>query len=149
MPTIVRETIYDTQIARLFVPGGDGWDWMLSVGQEQMMHTLMQTPVRSGELRRSFNLALTPHGRNNVRYTVGTYSEYADYVIFGTTGPIFADDYVFTADQDPDDYDYPRMRIRPAPHSWFGDYTYRLWVNGQTANNFMERAAAIIIAKYA
>lgn len=146
--TNVRATVNDSQIASLFVPGGDGWDWMRRVGTEQLYETIGTAPVRSGDLSRSFRLSLTPNGRNQVRYTVGSYSDYAVYVIFGTTGPIYANDYV-DVDNLTTDYDYPHMRIRPMPHSGFSDYAFRLTVRGQTANDFMGRAAQRIIARYA
>ena len=143
MPTLVRVTVEDQNINRIFLPGGDAWDWMRKVGQEQMFITLEQTPVRSGELRRSFNLALTPNGANNVRYTVGTYSEHAVYVIFGTTPPIWGDGNAMAANPPG-----PLMLIRPSPHSWSPHPFWKRLVDGQMANDFMGRAGAVIYARY-
>ncbi len=140
--TNVRVTINDTEISSLFVPGGDGWDWMERVGREQLFLTLMQTPVRTGSLKASFNLALTPNGRNNVRYTVGSYSDHAIYVVLGTTSPIYADGLIVTKEG------YPLMWIRAAPHSWNPNPRWARFVRGQTANDFMGRAADEILAKY-
>jgi hypothetical protein len=142
MATLVRSTVDEAAIDRIF-KGGDGWDWMKKVGQEQMFYTLEQTPVRTGDLRRSFNLALTPNGKYKVRYTVGTYSRKAKYVIFGTTPPIYGRGKWMHKTGG-----YPLMLIKPAPHSWFSHPTTKRFVNGQPENDFMSRAADKIMAKY-
>jgi len=162
MGTLVRVTVNDTNINRLFLPGGDGWSWMQKVGQEQMFITLEQTPVRSGELRRSLNLALTPNGRNNVRYTVGSYSETAIYVIFGTKNPIYGSgSYMkkstrlrkgqigYQRGVKTMSIAHPLMMVRPQPHSWFDRPTPMRFVDGQMANDFMGRAGQIIYNRYA
>jgi hypothetical protein len=143
MPTLVRSTVDEGAIDRIFKTG-DGWTWMKKVGQEQMFYTLEQTPVRTGDLRRSFNLALTPNGKYKVRYTVGTYSPKAKYVIFGTTPPIYGSGKKYRNQQ----HGYPLMLIKAAPHSWFGHPTTKRFVDGQPENDFMSRAAGIIMSKY-
>ena len=152
MPTLVKVTVDDEDIARIFMPGGDAWNWMERVGREQMEYTLAGTPVRTGELRKSMNLALTPNGKNNVRYSVGSYSEHAEYVIFGTTPPIYGDgNFMSKPRRLPNgrmSVSVPLLWIRPAPHSWFAFPFQIRFVDGQMANDFMGRAGTIIYSKY-
>jgi hypothetical protein len=152
MPTIVRETIYDTQVERLFLPPQSAWKWMEKLGREQYDLTVAGAPVRTGELKRSFNLAVTPHGKYRARYTVGSYSPYADYVIFGTTPPIYGDGNFMSKPRrlkgGKMSTPVPMMRIRAAPHSWFLHLVNLRFVDGQMANNFMWRAAAVILSRY-
>jgi hypothetical protein len=145
MATIVRKTIYDWEIGRLFLPGpGEtAWNWMERAGREQMWHTLRLVPRRTGALAASHNLALTPAGPLNVRYSIGTYSEYADYVIHGTTGPIWGDG--GWTDEDGNHW----LLIRPFPHSWFAYPVGLSQVDGQDANNYLLAAAMEMIRKYA
>lgn len=144
MPTFVTYSVDDIQIGRLFLPGpGEtGWNWMERAGREQMWETLQVVPRRTHALASSLNLALTPNGPLNVRYSIGTYSPYAEYVIFGTTGPIYG------SGGWTDDDGNKWMLIRPYPHSWFMYPVGLSEVSGQTANNFLARAGRTMLNKY-
>lgn len=154
MPTIVRETIFDSQIERLFLPPQSAWKWMEKVGREQYDLTVAAAPVRSGELKKSFNLAVLPNGKYRAFYTVGSYSPHADYVIFGTTPPIYGSGNFMSkprrikGGKGKMSTPVPMMRVRAAPHSWFTHPTNLRFVDGQMANNFMERAAFVILGRY-
>lgn len=155
MGTLVRVTINDERIASLFVPGGDGWGWMRKVGTEQLYETIGRSPIRTGELASSFKLSLTPNGKYQTRYTVGTYSEHAIYVIFGTGPIIWGSGKVMSKPRKISKKKgggmtptYPLMRIRAAPHSWFANPVLMRFVRGQKANDFMGDAADVILARY-
>lgn len=130
--TVTRVTIYDRNLDRLFLPGGDAWDWMERVGREHISMAIIEAPRRSGNLARQHNLALTPY-RRGVRYSVGNYAEYAEYVHGGTFGPIVALGGGFMG-----------------PLSPWGVHgtAYVREVSGQTANPWIARAADIVLAKY-
>lgn len=140
MATVVRVTIYDSQIAAFFLPGGDTWNWMQRVGFEHMQMAAIEAPSRTNRLRSLHNLALTPVGRNQCRYSVGNYADYAAYVHEGTTGPITSTGW--------DDGSPAFMAIRPAPSSRFPNGGYLREVSGQTANPWLSRAGNIVLAKY-
>lgn len=140
MPTNVRVTVYDTQVAGLFLPGGDVWGWMRSVGFEHMQMAAIEAPVRTGQLKGLHNLALTPSGRNHVRYSVGNYADYAVYVHEGTTGPITSVGW--------DDGGPAFLAIRPVPHSWFPNGGFVRSVSGQEANPWIARAGGFVLAKH-
>lgn len=144
MGTKIRVTTYDWEIGRLFLPGPgeNAWDWMRRAGNEQMWHTKRLAPYRTGDLQRSLNLSLTPYGPLNVRYTIGSYSDYAEYVIKGTGPQIWGNGNWVDMD------DEPVMRIRAAPHSWFTYPVNMYIVDGQMPNDFLSYAANFIIAKY-
>jgi hypothetical protein len=155
MGTLVRVTINDEEIARLFLPPQSAWRWMEKVGREQYDLTVAGAPVRTGDLKRSFNLAVTPNGKYQARYTVGSYSPHATYVIFGTTPPIYGSGNFMSrprrikGGKGKMSTPVPMMRIRAAPHSWFLHPVNLRFVDGQMANDFMGRAADVIIGRYA
>lgn len=132
--TVTRVTIYDTMVDSLFLPGGDAWDWMERVGRQHLQMSLVEVPRRTGFLASQHNLALTPVGRRNVRYTVGNYAEHSQWVHQGTTGPIMSPN--------------GKLHIRAMPHSWFPTGAYLNAVRGQTANPWIERAGGIVLARY-
>lgn len=140
--TNVRVTIYDRNIAALFVPGPQGqvWNWLEMVGRIHMAEALRQAPMRSGHLRSMHNLALTPYKRFGARYSVGNYADYAPYVYFGTTGPIVAGNGFWD--------DGRRAFLGPmAP--WMGYNTlFAPSVDGQDANPWIARAADVALAPY-
>lgn len=140
MPTNVRVTVYDTQVERLFLPGGDAWDWLMRVGHEHTQMAIIESPSRTGYLRTQHNLSLTPVGRYNVRYSVGNWADYAVYVHEGTTGPIVSTGW--------DDGSPAFLAIRPMPHSRFPVTKYLRSVSGQEANPWIARAGGIVLAKY-
>lgn len=140
MPTTTRVTIYDRNIDRLFLGGGDVWDWMERVGREHLMMALVEVPRRTGSLAAAHNLALTPYKKRGVRYSVGNYADHADYVHGGTTGPIVAGTGFW------DDGSIAYMGPM-AP--WMGhNARYARSVSGQDANPWLSRAADIVLAKY-
>lgn len=146
MGTEVWVTIEDTQIGRLFLPGpGEtGWNWMERAGREQMYETLRRVPRRTHALAGSLNLALTPNGPLNVRYSIGSYSDYAVYVIFGTkqVAPIYPKGN--WTDEDGNKW----LLIRPMPHSWYIYPVGVAFVDGQVANDFLSAAADHMLGKY-
>lgn len=138
--TVTRVTIYDVNVDSLFQEGGDAWEWMRRVGTEHLMMALIEVPRRSGELARQHNLALTPVGKRHVRYTVGNYAEYAEYVHGGTTGPIMAGNGFW-------DDGRPAYMGPMAP--WMDRTTlYARSVSGQEANPWIANAADTVLAKY-
>lgn len=140
MATVVRVTIYDRNIDRLFLPGGDVWDWMRDVGAEHLRMALVEVPRRSGSLASKHNLALTPYGKRGVRYSVGNYADHAYWVHEGTTGPITTGGGFWD--------DGRRAFLGPmAP--WMGRNTlFATSVSGQEANPWIARAGDIVLAKY-
>lgn len=130
--TVTRVTIYDRNLDRLFLPGGDAWDWMERVGREHVSMAIIEAPKRTMNLARQHNLALTPY-RRGVRYSVGNYADYAEYVHGGTIGPIL-----------------PHGGDWLGPLAPWGVYPggYIREASGQRANPWIERAADIVLAKY-
>lgn len=140
MPTTARVTIYDANIDRLFLGGGDVWDAMERIGREHLGMALIEAPVRTGELRSLHNLALTPYKKRGVRYTVGNYAEHALFV-HGGTRPIITAGNGF--------WDDGRIAFLGPMAPWMGrDALYAPWVSGQEANPWIARAADIVLAKY-
>jgi len=142
MATTVRVTIYDANIQALFVDGpqGDVWNWMERVGRRHLGAALVEVPRRSGFLASQHNLALTPYKRFGVRYSVGNYADYANYVHGGTTGPIMAGNGF---------WDDGRRAMMGPMAAWMGrNALYAHTVNGQAANPWIARAADIALAPY-
>lgn len=158
--TVTRVTIYDRNIDRLFLAGGDVWDWMQRTGTEHLMMALVEAPMRTGALRRAHNLALTPYKKRGVRYTVGNYAEHSFWVHEGTDTPIVPMHAFSTAvgaatrpipDRDfggmslRDRQGFPLLALRP-----WGRYgrIYKYAVRGQQANPWIARAADLVLSKY-
>lgn len=138
--TVARVTIYDANIDRVFLPGGDVWGFMQSLGFRHMSIALMEAPRRTGFLAAQHNLALTPYKKRGVRYSVGNYALYSDFVHNGTTGPITAGNGWWE--------DGRRAMMGPMPPSPRGAVPYQHSVSGQTANPWMARAADIALAQF-
>jgi hypothetical protein len=146
MGTIVRTIIQDTDIGRLFLPGpGEtAWNWMERAAREQMTQTLKEVPRRTNALASSLNIAILPNGYVNCFYSIGSYSDYAPYVIFGTkhVAPIRPKGSWTDADGN------AWLWIRPFPHSWWMGGGGIEHVAGQDANNFLDRGSKFMLAKY-
>lgn len=139
--TVGRITIDDLAVTRLTsVPGGDVWAFMQKFGTQATYTAVLKAPARTGTLKRSHNLALTPRGTDGVRASVGNYADHMRYVHEGTTGPIFANGW--------DDGSPAFLAIRPMPASRFGTTAYRRSVAGQTANPWMREAVEEVAHAY-
>lgn len=90
-------------------------------------------PVRSGELAASHTGPKTPTTFLGVHVVVGNNAAHAKFVHNGTTGPIRATR-------------HPQMVVRPAPHSWYSEPTYRDAVRGQRAQPWLRDAMYSVVA---
>lgn len=139
--TVGRITIDDLAVTRLTsTPGGDVWKFMQSFGTQATFAAVLKAPSRTGKLKGSHNLALTPRGTDGVRASVGNYADYTLFVHEGTTGPITANGW--------DDGSPAFLAIRPFPASRFGQLAYRRSVAGQTANPWMREAVEDTARRY-
>ena len=140
MPTNVRVTIYDRNLDALFLAGGDVWNWMERVGREHLAEALIEVPRRSGVLASAHNLALTPYQKRGTRYSVGNYAEHAEYVYFGTTGPITTGGGF---------WDNGKIAYLGPMAPWMGRNTrFAPSVSGQESNPWVANAADHVLAKY-
>lgn len=139
--TVGRISINQAQVTSLTsAPGGDVWKFMQRFGTQATYAAVVKAPFRTGKLKGSHNLALTPIGSNGVRASVGNYADHTLYVHEGTTGPITASGW--------DDGSPAFLAIRPAPASRFGKTTFLRSVAGQTANPWMREAVEDVAKSY-
>ncbi len=132
----VRVTIYDTQVDKLFQPGGNVWHTMGLIGMEHLNAAIMFAPRRSGHLAAShYPVAiLTPYQKRGVRYTIRNDADYALYVHGGTVGPIHGWEGIGWMTVPP---------YRGAPFK-----VPMLEVSGQDANPWIQRAADYALAPF-
>lgn len=130
MPTKVRVTVYESAIAAEFLPGGQAWNQMTLIGSDVAQVAIRTAPSRTGNLRRQHNVAVTPVGKYQCRFSVGNYADYADYVHGGTTGPIMPHG--------------DKLWIRAAPYSRYPHGAVRFSVAGQKANPWIRDAAEAV-----
>lgn len=135
MPTTTRVTIYDTQVDRIFLPGGDVWDYMREVGDEHYRWASIYAPTRTYFLlsQMAGPFVMPYNGRRGVRYSVGNYAPYANFVHGGTTGPIYGKTEL-------EGLEGTWLWVRPMPYSWYPAGGWFGWVDGQTANPWIRRA---------
>ena len=130
----LRVRIYESQIARESLPGGDVRRWVSKIGKETFALASANCPVRTGELLRSIGWGVTPHPAG-CQATIRATADYALFVHEGTTGPI-----------------YPTLSrylvVRPMPHSHYSDYTRRNSVRGQSANPFIQNAFEDVLQRH-
>jgi hypothetical protein len=131
---VTRKTVYDTRIAEAFWPGGTLFENMRRVGNANKANAILKAPKRTGHMASTIGLSVTPSGKYHARYTVSVGTDYAKFVIGGTTGPIR-----------PKNGKY--LLMRTAPHSrllWNQKRKDGRWpfksVAGQKANDFLEDA---------
>lgn len=127
----VRYTVYDSQIDIAFGVGQMVWRGMALVGTEHLNASIAYAPSRSGRLKASHYSVpiLTPNGSRGWRYTIRNDAPYAEYVYYGTTGPIMAHGSYLWA---------PMFRGSPWPR-----YFARS-VAGQAANPWIEKAWPLV-----
>lgn len=139
--TRARVTIDDNAVTRMTsTPSGDVWQFMQRFGTQATWMSVLKAPVRSGKLKASHNLALTPRGRDGTRASIGNYADHTVFVHEGTTGPITASGW--------DDGSPAFLAIRPFPASHFGQRTYLRSVAGQKANPWMREAVEDVARSY-
>jgi hypothetical protein len=138
--TRTRVTIYDANIDRIFLPGGDVWGFMEMLGRMHLSMALIEVPRRTGFLASQHNLAVTPYKKRGVRYSVGNYADHSEYVHQGTTGPIAAGNGWW-------DDGRPAM-MGPMPPHMGRNAVYQQFVAGQTANPWIARSADIVLARF-
>jgi hypothetical protein len=125
MATEVRLVVYDTLIARMSLPGGRTYQWV--VGKRRRIENAARAfaPVRTGELKASIRGSYVKSRPNHVVMHVTASAEHALYVHEGTgpwirpTGSKF-------------------LRLKPGPNH--PNPTYREAVRGQRANPFLANA---------
>lgn len=148
-------TVNDSQIAHLFVPGGDAWKQTRDLGATHYRTAKAIAPSRTGNLRNMHRIVVTPNRAFTCQYTLASDAPYSDFVHNGTTGPIHADRWSVRNKFFPR-RGYPfhlwigrnrstrgLMRIRPMPHSWYPVPWLRQTVNGQMAQPWIELAYGI------
>lgn len=136
MPTAVRVSVNDSAVAmELSTPPGENWKYLQKLGTEHAWRAAIAAPIRSGTIKRSHNLALTPVGSTGVRASVGNYADHALYVHEGTTGPIFATG-------------GGNLWLRPSPASWFPRGGQAKSVRGQEANPWIAKAAEDVYTQH-
>lgn len=122
-----RVTVYQSAIQEAFWPGGTVYENMRRISFENIAHAQRRAPVRTGALQAGMYRVITPFGKYQTRYTIGTTADYAIYTIEGTVGPI-----------------YPStskvLWVRPSPHSWYRRRTARISVEGQVGHNWLEQS---------
>lgn len=135
MAAIVHVEVYEATIARAFVPGGFIWRETNSLRRENDLMAAIKAPVRTGRLRASIDSEMTVSRPFHSGYSVFTDSDYAPFVLGGTTGPIRSS------------RPGGLMRMRPAPHSWFAFPTLHATVRGQASNNFLGESIVTTFAR--
>lgn len=120
----VRTTVYQSEIEEAFWPGGSVYENMRRIAFYNVGVAQRHAPVRTGNLQRSIFYVLTPYGKTQTRYTIGTDVPYASYTLEGTTGPIFPNKSVF-------------LWVRPAPYSRYTQRFPRMSVRGQKGNDWL------------
>ena len=137
-PTRVRMVVFDEVMYR-----GNGIvkKWMVKIVRRFSAEAKIACPKRSGDLAASIRGTTATTGPRSVKGNIGVggaRAPYADFVLRGTTGPIYSDQ----ASEE-----YPLSVQAGGPGEKFGGnpaHAGRMWtfakrstVNGQPANNFM------------
>lgn len=126
----VAVVVYDS---RLYMRTGKIGRWSESLKRRFVGHAIREAPERGGALKRGIWGQMHPEpAQKRTEVTIHSDAKHTMYVLKGTTGPIVSDGYMAG---DPGS----KLKVR----AW-GGYKQRAMtsVSGQSANNFMARAAA-------
>lgn len=130
-------TVYDSQISRDFMPGGQIWARMEEAKNINLAAAAAFCPFRTGDLLNSLRGHVLPEGKYITRYHIIADAEHVWYVILGTldVAPIF-----------PKNNEFLWMRPLPYSHMPFNTLkgTGGRWpfksVGGQKQNDFLGRS---------
>lgn len=90
MASSVRVVIYDSEIWRMSLPGGQIFRWTLKRRERVEMKAVMNAPFRTGTLRRSIHGEYHPRSRNHIYMEVHAGAEHGLWVHEGTRPEITA-----------------------------------------------------------
>lgn len=133
---VSRIIVYKNEIDRAFLPGGSVYKNMRRIGLFNEAVAKSIAPKRTGNMAAQIKLHVLPHRRYQFFYVVRSPAPYTEYVLGGTTGPIYANGGKL-------------LWVRPKPYSnfiWKKQFasmhgrTPMFWVRGQKANNFLGRS---------
>jgi hypothetical protein len=120
-----RVTVYDSRIQQAFAPGGTVYGNVRRVAFRNLKWAQEYAPVRTGYMRDTLTMSLTPRGKLEWQYTIRSAADYLPFTIVDT-GP-----WIFPKNG-------PLLWVRPAPHSWYALRTPRLFVQGYQSINWLE-----------
>lgn len=134
----------DPEWVQMHVPGGMVFDWARHNTINAARHARGMVKNRSGRLRSTVRADTRTGGPLSIRSYVragGARAPYARYVLQGTTGPIFARDWVDENGEMRPGF----LRLQDSPSRGYPDPMYRVAVRGQKANNFLLRGTLVEI----
>jgi hypothetical protein len=121
-----KATVYQSQIEQDFWIGSI-YRNVRDTGELHLELAQAIAPVRTGHLRDSMDVVLTPHGKLQWRYTIRVNADYAEYTL-RPTGPLI----------------YPRKSLFLWVPKWKGSRlrVHRMFVKGYFSRNWLEESTS-------
>lgn len=132
MAVTVTVILNEPNIARMTMPGGMIFEYVTTLTREVLTVSIATAPILTGRMRSTLRREVGAWGPTEVTQHVLVGTEYARYVLKGTTGPIRS----------------PRGRLLAVGASQGRRVTLAMSVRGQAANNFLGAALSRVMRSH-
>lgn len=129
-------TVLKRNIARDYLPGGQGWRWMDRVRLKMHAACVKDAPSRTGNLAGSHRSFARGFGGNRVDVRVLNTADHAEWVHEGTNGASAPEDWLYIPAGGPG-----RNTVSPYAGNFYSKGRYR-YVRGQLSNPWLENACS-------